>query len=200
VSSVESSFTRLPDFRWLSHRLPTRHETWLVFVVSVIPVHIWAWLVILNKVPSYLLSFSFGQIIAVLAYVLSLALFESLLLSLFPIFLAFLLPRRLFLDYFVAQSTLLVATLSAWFMIVQYRIQVVENEPVVKLDPSSYLLALACLGIFIALAIMLRYLPRWNTGLLGFADRLSVLSTVYVLIDLCALVIVVLRNIAFIGR
>jgi hypothetical protein len=180
---------------WIRGRFPSRRDLFLAFMVCVVPVHIWTWILFFYKVPSYLLQLSISQTLGVFAYAQVFALFESAVLCGLIVLVAFLLPRRLFLDRFVPQAALCVFAITGWAISMQLsgmdfagsEAAVAEMRPALLGWTVGWLVALA------ALSAAMHYWKALQKWLWAFADRVVVLSGFFLLVDAICLVVVVLR-------
>lgn len=185
---------RLPPF--IQNRIPTRRELLAAFFICLFPVQLWSWFVFLHKLPSYLLSMSLGQTLSIFAYLQVFALLESGLLWLVVALLAAVLPWRLFRERFIPQALLLVLALAGWAAGVQVMLLGVETETSSGGGYLPYAWTLLWLVFLVGMSILAVKLPRVTKTLLEVVERLSLLSGLYLAIDLLALAAVILRYVA----
>jgi hypothetical protein len=171
-------------------RFPSRHATWLAFSSIVFVINVWAIINILRAVPSWILSRTIWEMIGIISYPLAFALLESAVFLIGLVILAVILPGKLLRESFAAQGSLagLLATLG---MVLghlygkDFGIWSVRGF-------SKYLLILV--GIVIASWILIYFLKRLRSVIESIAERLSPLSTVYLALDLLAVIIIIVRN------
>lgn len=89
-------------------KLPSRREIAPLLAACVFPVYGWSIFIYFWEVPGWEKYLSVWDIASILAYVLALALLESLLLFSVLVLLRVLLPPRLVGDRFVAKATMFV--------------------------------------------------------------------------------------------
>jgi hypothetical protein len=189
--------SRADGLTWIKGRFASRRDLLLAFMVCVLPVHAWTWVLFFYKVPSYLLQLSINQTLGVFSYAQVFALFESALLWGLAVLLAFLLPRRLFLDYFTPQVVLLVFALAAWAIGMQlYGADFAGSDAALaRTRPFVIGWTVGWLAALVGLSAEMHYWTVIQKWLWAFADRLVVLSGFFVLVDMICVVIVLLRNI-----
>ena len=180
----------------LRDRFPSHRNLRLVFLVSSFPVAVWSWIIFLYDLPSFLLSLRGSQILNIFSYLQAIALIESALLFTLVTLLAILLPRGLFLGNYVPQATLLIAALAFWAVGIH-----LNSEQIASGGDAGSNLALRYLWtaiwviVFVGLSTLARYWKRWNTIILAFVDRVSLVSGVYLFFPLASLPYVLIRNI-----
>lgn len=97
-------------------KLPSRRESTLLLAACVLPVYGWSIFIYFWEVPGWEKYLSAWDIANILAYVLALALLESLLLFSVLVLLRVILPTRLVRDRFVAKATMFVGMNVLWAM------------------------------------------------------------------------------------
>ncbi|MFM8320214.1 MAG: hypothetical protein ACKOC5_04790 [Chloroflexota bacterium] len=187
----------------LTNRLPSRQDLHLVLHVCVLPGHMWLWLLFLYRLPNFLLNMRLGEIGIVLAYMVSAALLETLLLCALLVLLAFLLPRRFYLDQFAAQSAYIVILAALAAVVLQVFYSGILTTSIAKQARGGlsgmFPWAIAAAGVVFILVLVslpfgLRRWPRLASGAVGFEDRLSVLAWFFLTIDGIGLVVVMVRS------
>lgn len=171
-------------------RLPLRRDVLLLFAACVFPVHVWAIIGLLKELPAWILRLSTGEMVGVISYTLAFALFESVLFLLPLLLLILVLPRRWFGDDLVAQGTVLVALTTAWAIAAHY------NDDVIRLwgmRQFAFWFVLYLVSLFVVGLAVHRY-RRIERAIHTFVERLSLLSLIYVVIDLVAVIVVLIRN------
>jgi len=185
-------------WKHISDRFPTPRDILLVFLVSTFPVAVWSWIIFLYDLPSFLLSLRASQIINTFSYLQAIVLLESALLFVLVTLLAILLPRRLFLNNYVPQATLLILSLTFWAVGIHlYSARIAGNNASANITnnlPLGIIWAAVWAGVFLGLSILARFLKRWNTLILAFVDRLSLVAGVYLFFPLISLPYVLIRN------
>jgi hypothetical protein len=155
------------------------------------PIHVWAILNLFNIIPAWLLKSSFWELCGAIGYTLAGALFESLIVWALFLILGILLPRSWFARKQAALSGSLAWVLAGWAILAQYKF-----SDMLQLDSSMQLA-----GLF--LVILSCALVFWLVSHYGFieqslqqvAQRLEILTYLYVFFDMLGLVVVILRNV-----
>lgn len=162
-----------------------------MFASCVVPVHVWSILNLLREVPAWVLRLSSWELIGVIAYTQAFALLESVMILLILILLGAILPARFFRDRFVAQGSMLVLLTSGWTVAAHY------NYETIRLWHAKEFLfwSALCLASVGAPYVLIHRRKRLKEFIYSFAERLTVLSSIYVSIDLLSAIVVVLRNI-----
>jgi hypothetical protein len=170
-------------------RLSSR-DLFLSFGAIAFPVHFWAIIFILDIFPAWLLRFSIWDLSGAIGYALVDALLESFLLWMGLVVISYILPRKWFANKFVALSSALVWSLTAWAVLIQFFYQSFLHWGLIQVLPGLLLVAFSfCLVYW----LVQRYegLGSWIKRL---AQGLAILAYFYVIFDLLGLVLVILRN------
>jgi hypothetical protein len=179
----------------LRNRIPPRRLLLLAFTACMVPLQLWTWVIFLYKVPSYLLSMRLGQVFAILCYMQVSALIESLLLWLIVSLLAYILPRRFYLDWYVPQTVILITALICWAIGTQFMLISQQNESVAGSGLSTQTLwTVGWLVACLAAALALRFVKPMSAFLTALADRLTVLAFAFLAFDLLGAGVVLVRN------
>jgi hypothetical protein len=127
----------------------------------------------------------------VIAYILAFALFESLLVLLCVIVIAYILPGRFFRKRFVANSTLLILLTSGWAIAAHF-----NNQAISLWGLRDFLfwfgIYIASIGLFYGLLLRFNSMERAMNAL---ADRLTVLVYLYTPLSILGAIILLLRNV-----
>ena len=135
-----------------------------------------------------------GQIVGIFAYMQVIALIEGFLLFVLATLLAIVLPRRIFLNNYVPQVTLLVLAMAFWAIGVHLYSEQVALGDVARDHALHYYWIAVWTVVFLALSILIRFKSRLNSLLLSFVDRLTFVSSVYLFFAVISLPVVILRN------
>jgi len=182
---------------FLSRKLPTRNEIILLFLACVIPIHIWSIINILREIPRYLQYLTIGEIIIIFAYTQAFALFESLIVTVLLILFCLVLPARFFRDWFLSQGILIVYITTIWAILYHFQVRIVQglSPSLVTYMALIWLWAMMYFGVLFGSLILIRKKEDFEQKIISFIDRLSVLSAVYIIIDVVSIFIVLMRNI-----
>ncbi|MCP4356837.1 MAG: hypothetical protein GY796_02320 [Chloroflexi bacterium] len=166
-------------------------DLWLLFVAVVFPVHVWAIINILREIPSMLLRMSLWEIVAVISYALLFALLDSIVLFVGVTLLGLILPGRFFKDRFVAVGSMLALVTAVWLIIFNLNPAWFDQRQSVPLA----LWAISYVVVVAAAYIAIWRKPGVEAKVVNFVNRLTVLSSIYLFLDLISIIIVIIRNI-----
>lgn len=175
---------------FLARRLPDRQEILLALGSVIFVVYGWALRGFLYQFSSFILFHSVGDILAIFAYVMALALLESLTVLGGLLLASLVLPPGWFRAGFPYKAllALLVAAAAA-----------VGLENYLTKNMSSEVLLLGGLAVSIILWIGLVWLcergERIRAVLMDLMDRLQIFTYIFVPIGVLSLLIVLLRNV-----
>lgn len=182
----------------LLSRLPKFREAILVFWVAVFPIHFWSLIVYFHELPAFLLRMTLEEMIGVLAYTQVFALLESLLVTGIVILLAFILPRGWLLDRFVVNASIFVLISALWMAPVHtFPMIMITLE---KINISKEVFWILWAGLYLLaiwdLIMVARRHVKFSRGVQAFADRISVLSGIFLVVDVLGLFIITYRLLA----
>lgn len=173
-------------------RSRSKSEYFRLFLIGAFPVHIWAIVNLLHTFPSLLLEMNTMELISILAYVLTFALFESLFVFALLFLLTWFFPPKISVSTLLAVSAILVFFGSIAVTLVHlygiWKITAFKFESWVTLWAAVGVVA-SGLTIF-----LVARKPKIERPILSIVERLSLLSILYISIDLVGAVIVVIRN------
>jgi hypothetical protein len=176
---------------------PTWQQVFPVFLTILFPVTFWSVLNFSRELPSYLMRMKIWEIVGVFAYTQVFAFLESSLLLLSLIIIAELLPYPLFLKHFTTQAALISILATLWIIPLHYKTQILTIFPKFENSWASGI----WLGIFVALVVGLSFLlsryKRLERAFDTFIDKLTVVSSLYLIVDISSLLIVLIRNVVF---
>ncbi len=171
-------------------RFPSRSDMWLTFSSIIFVINVWAIINILRAIPSWILSRTIWEMIGIISYPLTFALIESLLFLAGLILLAVILPKQILRCNFVALGSFS-ALLGTLGMILAHFYG--EELGIWMLrDFGKYLIVL--IGIVIVGWVPVYYFNRLKKTIELIANRLTPLSTVYLALDIIAVMVIVIRN------
>ena len=179
----------------ISERLPSRQEATPVLSEIVFIVFSWTLYRMFWYVPSWLEYLSAWNVVLTAAYVLSFALFESVIVFGLICVLSFVLPQKIFRQQFIAQAGSIAAAISVGAFLLQRKMKVIYRltHPELLIYPVFILIAI------LTLILLLSYVFRRFESLTRFiriiAERMTVFLYVYVPLGILGLLIVVFRNI-----
>jgi len=174
-----------------STRWPTRREAWLLFAPCGFVVFTWAIFRLLEKLPSWLMHVTVGDLFGIGAYAMATALIESAFIWLILVLAAAILPQRLFRQHLISVGTALVLAAAAWAIVAHYSEQALR-----QMGPAKSVLWLGVILASLAVVVLLVLRSARAQALLaGLTDRLSLLMLVYAPLGVAGLVVVILRNV-----
>jgi hypothetical protein len=181
----------------LKHYFPSWQQIFPVFLTILFPVTFWSVLNFLRELPSYLMRMKIWEIVGVFAYTQVFALLESILLLVVLILIAEILPRHLFLEHFTTQAALVSLLVTLWIIPFHYKVQILAAFP----SFENRWVGFFWLGLFVTLTIgiclLFRRYTKFEQGFQVFVEKLTVVSMLYLIVDVVSLVIIIARNLIF---
>lgn len=171
----------------------TKSEYFRLFLVCAFPVHFWAYINLLNDMPSMVLEMGVWRIMGVAAYVLVFALLESIFVFGLLLLISFVLPERLFGVKFVHVGTIFILTSSFCFLFIH-----LYSQWEIKSLSFEYWLALWVLiglSVFLIAVYWLTVNQRVQKLFQSGIESLAVLSLAYISLDMVGLLVIIIRNI-----
>lgn len=172
-------------------RLISRDDLVVVFAVSVFVIHVWAIYNLLKEIPAWILRLSYWELAGVISYSLLFALVESVIVLIFLIILAAILPARVFRDKFVAISTVFVFLAAVWIIPVRIYENTIRSWGAVGMLGVLSLAAISFASSYLVVMKSQKIEQFINT----LMQRVTLLAYIYVFIDVAAVIIVLSRNI-----
>jgi len=139
-----------------------------------------------KDVPSWLLYMPSGDVIGSVAYILSFALFETIVVLLVVLMAGMIVPKRWVVEKYVPLGSVSLVELAVMAIVFQHFI--IHHLPKRNLI-IGYALILA-LSTF----VVLRF-PKAGDVLRWVGERLVVLSFIYIFFDVLGLLVVIIRNV-----
>ena len=163
-----------------------------LFLVCSFPVHIWAYINLLNDMPAIQLEMGAWRILGVAAYVLGFALIESLFIFGLIFLVSLILPESLFGLQLVQVGSIFVLTTSIAALLIHYYGQW-------KIESFSFTAWIALwtmigTSIFIVAVYWLNRNQQVQGIFQSGIERLAVLSLVYISLDILGLSVIIIRN------
>jgi hypothetical protein len=156
-----------------------------LFVYCAFPIHVWALINMFRDVPSWLLYMPSRDVVGSVAYTLTFALVETLIVLMVVLLVGMIVPRRWVVKKYVPLTSALLVELAVMAIVFQYFI--IHHLPKRNLV-IGYALILA-----LTTGIVLRF-PKVGAVLRWVSERLVVLSFIYIFFDVLGMLIVVVRN------
>lgn len=132
------------------------------------------------------------ELVGVIAYTQTFALFETSLLASFFILMAIVLPTQWMREHLVALSAVLMLIVSVWLVVLHYNSNWIEsrNAQALGVWAASLLVAL------ISVSVLAKRSEPFRSSTNDIVNRLTVLAALFVLIDVLSLVVVFARNVS----
>lgn len=181
-------------FTKLRSRLPGWRETLPVFATIIFFVYSWALFRMFYQVPSWLYYLTISDILTIAAYVLSVALFESLVMLGLVVLVSALYPPPFFRQLFVAQGTAWISLLAVGAVLLQRKIGLIYQLQLTELIVYPLLLIGLFLALPLAFYLLFRRWSRLRQLVEGLADRMTIFALLYLPFSLISLLIVLIRN------
>ena len=173
-------------------RLPGRREIFAVLSFVVFVMHSWSVRGFFHEVPSFILYYKLGQILAIFSYMMAFALFESLMVTFGLGTLSLVMPVKWFRDGFVYKSFITVVVGAIAMLWLENTIMSLNNT-----FPSMGLLlgvAGITFGIWVLLLLAFHNVKPLQKPILVFSDRIGVLAYLYIPLGILGFVVVLVRN------
>jgi hypothetical protein len=170
------------------NRLPRREQVAPVYAVIVLFIYGWTTWWFCWNVPGWINFMRLGEILVVYAYALTTNFFESLTVLLGILCLCLILPRKLFLDLFVARGIALAALGLGYMMYLSSLFVTKETYPsgLLRWSPAIALL-LAGGAYFVGNG------PALRKGLESFGDRAIIFLYLSIPASMISLLVVIFR-------
>ena len=170
-------------------RFPSRSDVIAVLAIAVFVCFSWTIFGFFNKLSSFLLYFTLGEIAAVFAYMMAFALLESLAVTGILVLVSAILPSGWLKDGFGYKGFIILVIASVDAILLQNSL-----ENVFPPVPTLALLALAPIVLSVAVILFIRSRPRVQNLLVSVQDRFLVMLVIYLPIGLISIVAVTFRN------
>ena len=189
----------------ISKELFTKKTLWILFSVCATPIHIWTFILFFNDFAWVAERTDAWDAVGVGSYGLVIALVESVFVLLCTLVLSLLLPKKLPEAKKIATLGTLAIMASLWSIVGQLYFLLEINLPAgliiaISRNPHPLWILYGGLGFIVAITILVPIvlilrLEKTAAALLTFFERLTTLTALYIFLDICALVIVIIRNI-----
>lgn len=156
-----------------------------LFVFCAFPIHVWAIVNVLRDVPSWALYLRTSELIGTVAYNLTFALFETLIILVPFVVLGMLIPKRWVSEYFVPWVG--VITVGGAIAAISFQ------NAITSYSPKKLLVAAIITALGVSTILVIRF-PKIRNIVRQVGKRLIILSLLYLFLDLIGVVIVVVRN------
>jgi hypothetical protein len=176
-------------------KLPSKSEITPVFSTIVFVFFSWSLYRMFWQVPSWLYYLNVWDVLILAAYVVSFALFESLVVLVFLLFLAFILPAKYLKDNFITQGSWFIFLLGVSAVALQRKIGVIYKLEIWQIIVYPVIALIVLIILTVAAAYIFKRYSRIARLVTNLADRMTVFAYIYVPIGLLGLAVVIWRNI-----
>jgi hypothetical protein len=173
----------------IQNRFPRQSDLLAVFGIVVFVCYSWALLGFLNKLSSFLLYFTLGEIGNILAFMMAFTLFESLVVTASLILLSAILPRNWLREGFAFKGFIIVIIATATSILFQKLLDSNFPHPLVLL-----MFILVPVGLAVAVITKVRSMPKAYNLINNIQDRILIMLFVYVPLGVLSLVFVLYKN------
>lgn len=171
----------------IKRRLPANNEIFLALSVATLLVFSWSLRSLFYNAPAFFLAYTLGEFLAIAAYMLAVALFETLLVTLFAIFLAFILPGVVLRDGFAYKASFLFIALAIISIYLQFNM---TNQPKISFLVMQLVLVLV---LWIVPVLIVHFIASLRKFILDLFDRLTIFSYIYLPLGVVSLFVVIVR-------
>jgi len=174
---------------FFTRRFPTRIEIFAVFGAAVFFVYTWSIRGFLYKIPSFVLYFSIGEILAVFSYMMAFALLESVLVTGGLVLLGFFLP-----GIFLRQGF----TYKGFLALLVGAVTMIFFQGALKNETMDFVLFYKGAGLAIlilaGLIVLIEKIKFFKQAVNYVVDGVAVFTYLYVPLGVISLAVVVIRN------
>jgi hypothetical protein len=176
-------------------RLPEKKDFINSFLTILTVVNFWALIVFLYNFPGLIKQITIFDLLSVLSYVLISALFESLVITLILLILGTLLPAKLLRSDFSIRTAIFIF-LTTLFIIPFHTFIPRFSKLIFDWKISAFIAGWILIYIIelILFHLVLPKYPNLTSKLRNFIDNITVLGTIYLFLDLVAMVVLILNN------
>jgi hypothetical protein len=186
-------------------QLYSRQGLWSLFLMGAFPLHFWTLLLAFRDISWLTERSNLWDAIGVVSYGLLFAFVESLMVFLVVALLGLLISTKWEESRRIALLSILMFVLSLWAMYGQAHFvwNLSPSDWVLKLmaqsgHPYRVIFSITFIEVFLSIAVSTFLVLRWDKFfrfMQEAIDRISLLTSLYLVLDLIGLVIVVIRNI-----
>lgn len=157
-----------------------------LFVFCAFPIHVWTIVNMLLDIPAWLVYMTSWELLGAIAYTLSFALLETLVVFIPVLIVGVLLPRKWYGEWYLAAVSLILFEFA--LLAVGLHALILNDLP-----KRNAFLGFGFFALFTILLVL--RLPDVNRGLRAIADRLGILTSIYLAFDVLGFMIVLVRNV-----
>jgi hypothetical protein len=184
--------------RVFGREFPSINEIIPVFATIIFPIYSWTIYRLLWNLPSWLKDlFSISDMLILTAYGLAFALFESVIILGFMIFLSVVLPARYLKDKFIAQGSAMLWMVFILAVTAQYSMALLFfNWTLWEFYIYMTAIVVICILMITVLPRVLIYrFEKLENFFVSLADKMTIFLFIYLPVGILSLIVVILRNI-----
>lgn len=174
---------------FIGYRFPHRSEIIAVLGIVVFVCYGWTLLGFFNRLSSFILYFTLAEVLEIFAFMMAVALLESLIVTGILVLLSVILPSNWLREGFSVKGLVAVVVLTVTSIIFQ--------KYLAEEYPSTLVLVMSTILPLLMIVLLIRVVqsaPRLKNLLVNVQDRILIMLFVYVPVGLLSLVAVVYRN------
>ena len=175
--------------RMIRERLPSFADFLGVSGLTVLIAYSWALLGVFNKLSSWILMFSLPEMLAMLAYVLLVALVDTLLVMCVVLLISFLSPGHWIRADFVARGGMLVIILMGAPVLFHFM-----GQNFYEVSNAIILVGVILVLVLAACLFMLLRIPLFRRAICFLVERSSIFLYIYLPLTLLALLFLLFRT------
>ena len=183
----------------------SRQGLWLLFSTCAFPIHVWTLILFFQDISWVTERTNSWDAIGVGSYGLLIAFFESVFVFVIALLLGFLVPRnwdknkRVAVLGWLALITAVWAILDQLYFLTNFQFPSSLLQVMLKSGHPLWILN----GLVLGGAILTTLLPvirlmkseKFGTNINAFMERITTLSALYLFLDFCGLIVVIIRNV-----
>jgi hypothetical protein len=189
----------------ISNKFYSLKTLWLLFSVCAFPIHVWTFILVFRDFSWISERTNSWDAFGVGAYGLLIALIESCFILVCVLILSLILPKNLTVVKKVTTMGILIILVALWAIVGQLYFLVdikLPNALIEAIANKPHPLWIIYGGLFpiVSATVMLPVYSnlkseKLGNGLWNFFERLTTLTSLYLFLDICSLIVVIIRNV-----
>jgi hypothetical protein len=165
-------------------------EFWLLFIAVAFPVHVWSIFNLFYVLPAWMLKMDYIELFGAISYTFLFALFESTVITIFVFLFVQFILNKIFPDKYLTFGILVIWLLSILAVGAHYS-HVVNLWGFLNI---GLLGLLSFVFIILLVSFLLKKYSKVENIIFFAIDRLAILISIYLIIDVMSLINIVFRN------
>jgi hypothetical protein len=189
----------------ISKKTLSKNGNWLLFSVCATPIHVWTLILFFRDFSWISERTNSLDAIGVGSYGLLIAFIESVFIFILAFVLSYIFPQKWSESQKVALLGVLIFLIAAWTIVGQLYFLFEVKIPnflllAIARNPHPLWILYGGLSTFVGLTVGLPAFcifkfGRFRKGIINIFERLTTLTAFYLFLDLCGLIVVIVRNI-----